>query len=909
MSWSHDDYHDRGAARRRTRAAQAPKPSGLTRFTRLFTRSSWSAIAILASLAISIVSFKTTFNGMADYLGGETALDLALSFMLTFGVQSLLFIVSWLIAFALFERHMLQAISFLGIFMISMAVSVAFSFVDLYDGRSQAGDGVVEAQETGRISRATGLASETVISLQAMMAEKRVETIEAFQQEPAYRTLKQTAQSVRSAAATLPPGVTQGFDDQLAGFRAERDALLAARNEATLAAAGIDQDMAQAQAQKAALEEELAAYREGNQANRTEAEAKIRELEPRVAVLSGQIANEIEGRGSINEGTVGQPGCGTVCRQLQAQLNPLQLDLEAARLLVGSMDAKEQEIQKAINVLETQMIGLENRRAELGLAASEAGRDEVSSDGASADRPNLNGPGGAPVGDGQAPTPANDRLAWLEKRISIYESGANPLEAIAGRMAANLDTFEKTQDFAAFNETVDLCRAVATVPGGEAVLGSGSAEAACPSAQDNPVFVSLLALNEQIAGFRAACGGGTEEGLAQILARQRSADEIFTIISQCIQQSGLRGPEIDALWRDLRNKMQRWSASASKTDKAYTALIEDGETAALTSLIIALVMDGLVLLVAIGGRQMQAVETLARDAGTDLFNDEMPSLIVSERDSDKARSIKTFLNGCHFAADGSGRINMDRLTAEEERSARSTLHMLMANKQAQVKDGDQPGIVTVTKAGHRRLVMLLQQETAIEAARTGPVRRQPYTTAQWKPEHWQPQDQTGTGSGQAADDPVFRGWSNGGGRARRRAALEPLVPAHLAPGPALAQGQEKVRQPVIGRPAPVVVATTEDGSSIGGSDRSGSAPVGEAARADAPDQSDDRFAEEAWSEPLRGDEPDSAHGMEAGKDEPRPEPPSEASPEDWDKRASNPHGVRRVDSPDSPLAKLFDKNS
>ncbi len=785
-----DQWPDAAAPSRKAATNQkrlelaTPKPSAVVRFFRSITGSAWSMIAVLASLAISIVSFKTTFQGMTDYLGAEPPFGLALSFLLTFGVQSLLFIVSWLIAFALFERHILQALSFIGIFLISMGVSVAFSFVDLYDGRTRASGGATDAQEAGRLGRATGLASDTILALREQLDEERNRLFDSFRDQESYQALRDTQQRIQQLAVNPPADIASAFRGQLDAYRSERDGIIAERNQIAVVLNTVDQKTAEARVEKQRLETELAALLDSNQAQREAAEATIVRLEPGVTALERQIQNEIAGRGSRYAETVGRRGCGRVCKELQAELNPVKLELEAAKIVVQTVSEREQTLQTKINELDTRLVELAGRRQELVIAS------EDTSAGAS------NGPNaaGAPqVPQGQAPS-REDRVAWLEERIALFEGANNPISAISARILSNIDAFEKRQDLVAFDKAIDLCRRAAAMEGGAYINAGRPPAQACPSVQDNPVYSALQGYNVRRASFDTVCGGQTEDGLGQLLARQNSAQDMYGLTSKCIQESGLRGRAVDGLWADLRNKMQRWSPSASKTDKAYTALIEDQETAALVSFTLALIMDSLVLLVAVGGRQMQAVEIMHRESSTDLFQHGMANLSPADSDSMRARSIKLFLRGCHFHPDGSGQVNMNEMNRDDHRLAINTLHMLMANRQAFIRDRNTPSTVTVTKAGHRRLVVLLQQELSATSGHTGLGH---VDDARWGPpasdSFWVPRD-AAEREKPAGEDPIFRGW-------RPHAANDANGDAVAARGPS---GSDVER----GAPAPAKASKT-----------------------------------------------------------------------------------------------------
>ena len=74
-----------------------------------------------ASCMLSVVSWYTTQQGMALYLSGWFAL------LASFGVQSALVLVAWLIGFTKSRRALLVAV-----YVVTAAVSVAFSYVSLY---------------------------------------------------------------------------------------------------------------------------------------------------------------------------------------------------------------------------------------------------------------------------------------------------------------------------------------------------------------------------------------------------------------------------------------------------------------------------------------------------------------------------------------------------------------------------------------------------------------------------------------------------------------------------------------------------------------------------------------------------------------------------------------------------------
>ncbi len=788
----------------------APPPARGTPVTRFFqsiTGSSWSIIAILASLAISIVSFKTTFQGMTDYLGAEPPFGFALSFLLTFGVQSLLFIVSWLIAYAIFERRLFQTVSFTIIWAISMAVSVGFSFVDLYDGRLKAGGGAVEAQEAGRMGRATSLATDTILDLREQMDAQRTRIFKDFRSQDTYLTFKETEDRIRQLATNPPAEVADVFRRQLAQYKTERDDIIQARNTLAVDLSRVDQDIAAVQTAINQAQGELMAYMDSNAEQKAGAEKILVQLEPRVIALTQQVENEIAGRGSRYAETVGRPGCGRVCQELQRELNPLRLKVQEAKILVETITARERELQGKIDALETELVGLQGQRRGL-LADTETPPTATSM---------AQGPGGRSLesrSDGGLSVPAatildaqDQRLAFLDARIALFDGSNNPVRAISARIIENINAFEKNQDLDAFDEAIELCRRVAAMDGGAFVHRGRAPDDVCPGVQDNPVFAVLAGYNAQRARFDATCGGRTDEGLGQTLARLRSADDMFALTTTCIQESGLRGAAIDGLWADLRNKMQRWSPTASKTDKAYTALIEDKETAALMSFGIALVMDFLVLLVAIGGQQMQSVETLHREGKTDLFKDGMANLTVMETDSPRARSIKMFLKHCHFRGDGSGRVNLDGLSGDEYRDSLSTLHMLMANRQAFIQDEQQPSVITITKSGHRRLMTLLQRDPSQRARRdfTSPADRRYGPGANFT--FWTPKGAAPSTTDKGPDR-IFRGWPSiaandsqdaAGGQSRPASGgtARPADPRRMPPRAAgTAAGQEwSLREP------------------------------------------------------------------------------------------------------------------
>jgi hypothetical protein len=78
-------------------------------------------LLIVASVLLSIVSWYTTFEGMALYLAGWFAL------LASLGIQTALVMVAWLIGFTKTRRKLLVAV-----YAITALVSIGFSYVSLY---------------------------------------------------------------------------------------------------------------------------------------------------------------------------------------------------------------------------------------------------------------------------------------------------------------------------------------------------------------------------------------------------------------------------------------------------------------------------------------------------------------------------------------------------------------------------------------------------------------------------------------------------------------------------------------------------------------------------------------------------------------------------------------------------------
>jgi hypothetical protein len=80
----------------------------------------------IASCLLSIVSWYTTFQGMALYL------SLWFSALASIGVQTALVLVAWLIGFSSAGRHVGRWPMLIGVYVVAAIISIAFSYTSLY---------------------------------------------------------------------------------------------------------------------------------------------------------------------------------------------------------------------------------------------------------------------------------------------------------------------------------------------------------------------------------------------------------------------------------------------------------------------------------------------------------------------------------------------------------------------------------------------------------------------------------------------------------------------------------------------------------------------------------------------------------------------------------------------------------
>ena len=109
---------------------------------------------IIASFLLSIVSWYTTYQGMALYLSGWFA------FLASLGIQTALVMVAWLIGFSTARRTLLIAV-----YAITALVSVGFSYVSLYTWFSaRERPATVQRQLYDTLSSASAKANQLVTS-------------------------------------------------------------------------------------------------------------------------------------------------------------------------------------------------------------------------------------------------------------------------------------------------------------------------------------------------------------------------------------------------------------------------------------------------------------------------------------------------------------------------------------------------------------------------------------------------------------------------------------------------------------------------------------------------------------------------------------------------------------------------
>lgn len=273
----------------------------------------------LGSLALSIASAVTTFLGMQDYSG-----FLVVAVGVTFGVQSLLFVISWWIG-QNWRRGWQYILGGALVFIICAAVSVFFSFASLYktidNGRS----------DTAAFLRMKNLVSELDIKLneklEKLISEENMVFISSTQAVSWVSNIEDVIASASGASVEL----TQVSE-------AKKAELQKKLGDLKLSLAKIESEIKDLERQETRADENANA--------RYVAYTKARNIRIDLEEKIKALAAVIEGDTLRRDREAARGSCGRKCKIIEAEIQPKKDSLEALEVQL-KLAIQNEEVNKS----------------------------------------------------------------------------------------------------------------------------------------------------------------------------------------------------------------------------------------------------------------------------------------------------------------------------------------------------------------------------------------------------------------------------------------------------------------------------------------------------------------------------------------------------------------------------------
>jgi hypothetical protein len=418
----------------------------------------WLLAACAFSGALALFTFYNTWRGMRGYAGGPVG-----TFLGSLGVQGLVCIFAWLLAFAIVRGQKPRIFSFAAGYLISVWASILFCFAALYFNMST----------PQSLQEGADLAARSVGRQVADQLDRKL----TAEQDLRARILKEAVQywhwSDRVDQIIADSSLSEArLNGQLAteatalAAAIEKEKVEQAAAEGELSGARSELDAATAQVVQ--LEGEISALAPQKQA----VDARIASWDGQIDAQNKLIEKEIQGDGTVNTGTVGKAGCGDVCRSLQADLNKL--------IVARTPDLSQQTtLAKQLGDLDASRKEATSKRDHARQRTSAASQQLV------AVRARLAGD----VATSEAPGGGSVRLEQLQSNLRDAR-----------------DSFNKTSDPAQLNAALAFCRRIQQVMRDAASVGTTG---------DACVLMGLDHEREQLdriaaahSGLESACSSG-----------------------------------------------------------------------------------------------------------------------------------------------------------------------------------------------------------------------------------------------------------------------------------------------------------------------------------------------------------------------------------------------------------------
>lgn len=510
------------------------------------------SVMVIASFFLSVVSGYETFLGLLNFMP-DGIVGTIFGLIFTFAVQALLFVISWRIAEHLLDPWLKQAPSF-AVFLICAVFSGYFS----YFGFFQATGGRDENTRVNAVQVAQG---DILRRIEADIAQD----LNSRQQASllATNTYREWEEGLEGLI-----DIAQGVEDEVERFARQREIQLTA--ERTRFQGSLDL----LQQDRIAAEADLQSAERARQVLREE----ISRLEQRSAELAeGIVQAEAAVQGLRAQLDVeGRTGQGPRFREIEIDL--------------GSAEAELQRLRTVQQQIQTQLAARREDRILSDVAAEQN------------------------IEEGRL----NEILGEIDAVEARIAETTNEIESV--RAAATIDFGTERQDlseriarlgrqdYTAYDEAIIRCEEV-TRQITQTGLADRVADVRCNYAELAPVLENLRQRQARLQEFRATC----LDGRARVIRAADAPPRIDGIVEQlqntCTDYiiSADLEQEIGTTIADIA---KRRGDEALAFDRAGVALFADRQSNAVISALFAIIVDLLVLLCALVGRNVGLPEAV-----------------------------------------------------------------------------------------------------------------------------------------------------------------------------------------------------------------------------------------------------------------------------------------------------------
>jgi predicted nucleic acid-binding Zn-ribbon protein len=514
-------------------------------------------VMVVASLCLSVVSGYETFLGLRNFMP-EGFIGAIFALIFTFAVQALLFVISWRIAEHLLDPWRKQALSF-SVWLICAIFSGYFSYFGFY----QATGG---RDENTRVNAVQVAQADILRRIEADIAGDLAD--------------RHQGDLLDNAAYA---GWVNGLEDLIdIAQRSERDIERLARDretELTAQRTNLQQTLDQLQQDRIAADADLQSAERAREALRD----AIAALESRSADLAAQMTEAeaaVDGLRTQLE-VEGRTGQGPRFREIEIDLGSAEAELERLRTVRQQTEtrlAERREDRIRSDIEAEQNIEESRLNAILG---------EIDS--------------------------VEARIAEITAEIEGMRAAANIDFGTERQDLSQRISRLRQQDYAGYEEAIARCEEV-TRQITQAGLADRVEAVRCNYADLAPVLADLRQRQSRLEDFRATC----TDGRARVVRAADAPPQIDGIIAQLQNTCAayVVTPALDEeIGRTIADLAKRRGDEALAFDRAGVALMTDRQSNAVISAFFAIIVDLLVLLCALVGRnvgQPEAVRAIDR---------------------------------------------------------------------------------------------------------------------------------------------------------------------------------------------------------------------------------------------------------------------------------------------------------